>query len=251
MAALGSTRRSSASDAGGTRRRHHNDADASRGRRASALTAAEFGSFFILLVVAGNETTRNAISHGMHELTDHPDQRVSCSTTSRADTPTAVEEIVRWATPVIHFRRTATRDIEIGGQTIRRRRQGRALVQLGQPRRGEFDEPDRFDVRRTPNEHVGFGAGGPALLPRRQPGPAGDQGDVRRSCSGGCPTSRPPEPPEMLQSAFIHGIKRMPCASPRPDPRKAISRRGPRWRRGRARRATRAPIRRPAAGSAR
>ena len=77
------------------------------------LTTQEFGSFFILLVVAGNETTRNAISHGMKALTDHPDQRAHLDgRLRRASRPTAVEEIVRWATPVIHFRRTATRDTE-------------------------------------------------------------------------------------------------------------------------------------------
>src|SRR5207302_8221765 len=79
------------------------------------LTAQEFGSFFILLAVAGNETTRNAISHGMRALTEHPDQRRRWWADFEAGARAAVEEIVRWATPVIHFRRTATADTEIGG----------------------------------------------------------------------------------------------------------------------------------------
>ena len=79
------------------------------------LTSSEFASFFILLVVAGNETTRNAISHGMKALTDFPDERRKWMADFEGVAPTAVEEIVRWATPVIHFRRTATRDTEITG----------------------------------------------------------------------------------------------------------------------------------------
>src|SRR5204863_40524 len=72
------------------------------------LTTGELGSFFLLLVVAGNETTRNAISHGMRALTDHPDQRKVWTSDLETVSPSAVEEIVRWATPVINFRRTAT-----------------------------------------------------------------------------------------------------------------------------------------------
>src|SRR4029077_5001517 len=79
------------------------------------LTSQEFGSFFILLVVAGNETTRNAIAHGMKLLTDHPDQRDAWWADYEGVTRTAVEEIVRWASPVIHFRRTAVADTEIAG----------------------------------------------------------------------------------------------------------------------------------------
>ena len=97
------------------------------------LTSQEFGSFFILLVVAGNETTRNAISHGMKALTEHPDQRDLWYGDFEAHSRTAVEEIVRWATPVIHFRRTATEDTELSGQRIEAGAEGGAVVQLGQP----------------------------------------------------------------------------------------------------------------------
>ena len=83
------------------------------------LTAQEFGSFFILLVVAGNETTCNAISHGLKAFTDFPDQRDLLYGDFDAHSKTAVEEIVRWGTPVIHFRRTATEDTEVGGQPVK------------------------------------------------------------------------------------------------------------------------------------
>ena len=82
------------------------------------LTAQEFGSFFILLVVAGNETTRNAIAHGMKLLTDHPDQRTIWFDDYDGHLKTAVDEIVRCATPVIHFRRTVTEDTVINNTKV-------------------------------------------------------------------------------------------------------------------------------------
>ena len=125
------------------------------------LTEQEIGSFFVLLVVAGNETTRNAISHGMKALCDNPEQRALWAHDFERVAPTAVEEIVRWATPVILFRRTATCDTEIGGQTIR---EGEKVVLF-------YCSANRdeavFDASRTastcsatPNEHVGFGGPG-------------------------------------------------------------------------------------------
>ena len=175
-----------------------------------ALTTQEFGSFFILLVVAGNETTRNAISHGVKALTDHPEQR-RIWMENDAVTPTAVEEIVRWSTPVIHFRRTASRDTVIGGQEIRKGEKVVLWYNSANRDESKFDDPDRFDVRRTPNEHVGFGAGGPhfclgAHLARREIAVMFDE-LFRR-----LPDIEVTGPPDMLHSAFIHGIKRMPCA---------------------------------------
>ena len=175
------------------------------------LTPGELGSFFLLLVVAGNETTRNAISHGMLALTEHPDQRKLWTADFDAVSPTAVEEIVRWATPVIHFRRTATRDAVVGGQEIKA---GEKVVMFyNSANRDEraFDDPFRFDVPRTPNEHVGFGAGGPhfclgANLARREIRVMFEE-LFRR-----LPDIEITGEPDMLQSNFIHGIKRMPCA---------------------------------------
>jgi cytochrome P450 len=174
------------------------------------LSEQEFGSFFILLVVAGNETTRNAISHGMKALTDHPEQRRIWQSDFARVTPTAVEEIVRWATPVIHFRRTAAEDTELSGQKIRAGE--KVVMWYSAANRDEraFNDPYRFDVRRDPNEHVGFGGGGPhfclgANLARREIAVMFEELFQR------LPDIEISGPPAMLHSAFIHGIKRMPC----------------------------------------
>jgi methyl-branched lipid omega-hydroxylase len=174
------------------------------------LTTAELGSFFLLLVAAGNETTRNAISHGMRALTEHPDQRKVWTSDFDTVSPTAVEEIVRWATPVINFRRTATRDMVVGGQEVKA---GQKVVMFyNSANRDEraFPDPFRFDVSRTPNEHFGFGAGGPhfclgANLARREIRVMFEE-VLRR-----LPDIEITGEPDMLQSNFIHGIKRMPC----------------------------------------
>jgi cytochrome P450 len=175
-----------------------------------ALTSSELGSFFLLLVVAGNETTRTAISHGLLELTRRPDQRKIWIDDFERVSPTAVEEIVRWSTPVINFRRTATRDVVIGGQEIK---EGQKVVMFyNSANRDEraFPDPFRFDLTRTPNEHVGFGAGGPhfclgANLARREIRVMFEE-LFRR-----IPDIEVSGEPAMLQSGFIHGIKRMPC----------------------------------------
>ena len=176
------------------------------------LTPQEFGSFFILLTVAGNETTRNAISHGIKLLTDHPDQRALWFGSYDEHARTAVEEIVRYASPVIHFRRTATADTELAGQKIEA---GQKVVMFyASANRDEraFSDPQRFDVTRalTPNQ-VGFGAGGPhfclgANLARREITVMFDE--IRRRM----PDLHTTAEPAYLQSAFINGIKRLPCA---------------------------------------
>ena len=176
------------------------------------LTTQEFGSFFILLVVAGNETTRNAISHGMKLLTDHPDQRDIWWNDFDKNTKTAVEEIVRYSSPVIHFRRTATQDTDINGFHIK---EGQKLVMwYNSGNRDEtiFTNPHLFDVLRIPQpSQIGFGAGGPhfclgANLARREIAVMFDE--IRRRL----PKMRITGEPAMLQSNFINGIKRMPCA---------------------------------------
>ena len=176
------------------------------------LTAQEFGSFFILLVVAGNETTRNAISHGMHLLTQHPDQRAVWFDDFQANTRTAVDEIVRYATPVIHFRRTATEDTVVGGQAIAA---GEKLVMWYCSANRDakvFTDPYTFDVLRPLQPaQVGFGAGGPhfclgANLARREITVMFDE--IRRRM----PTLHTVGEPDYLQSNFINGIKRLRCA---------------------------------------
>jgi cytochrome P450 len=139
------------------------------------LAPHELGPFFILLAVAGNDTTRNATTIGMHLLAQNPDQRRTWQDDVEGVTASAVEEIVRVASPVTFMRRTVTHDLTLSGQDFA---EGDKLVLFyGAANRDPraFDDPDRFDVRRTPNNHVGFGGPGPhfclgAHLARRELG---------------------------------------------------------------------------------
>ena len=176
------------------------------------LSAQEFGSFFILLVVAGNETTRNAISHGMRALTMFPDQRKIWFNDFETHTKTAVEEIVRWATPVIHFRRTVTEDTTLGGTDLKAG--DKVVLWYNSANRDErtFADPFAFDVRRSllPAQ-AGFGAGGPhfclgANLARREIGVMFDEIRTRM------PNLQIVSEPEYLESFFINGIKRLRCS---------------------------------------
>lgn len=174
------------------------------------LSSMEIASFFILLATAGNETTRNAISHGLLELTRHPDQRDLWWSDFDAHAKTAAEEIVRWASPVIYMRRRAMEDTEIAGVPIAAGDKVVMFYNSANRDEAHFEEPYRFDVTRTPNDHVGYGAGGPhfclgANLARREITMAfrelHDQVPDIRSCGE----------PAMLSSMFIHGIKRLEC----------------------------------------
>jgi cytochrome P450 len=124
------------------------------------LTPREFDVMFLLLVVAGNETTRQAIAHGMLALMEHPEE-LERLRNDPSLMPTAVDEIIRWATPVLHFRRTATCDVELRGKTIKEG--DKVVTWYISANRDErvFDDPYRFDVGRRPNDHVSFGRGGP------------------------------------------------------------------------------------------
>jgi cytochrome P450 len=137
------------------------------------LAPQEIAPFFILLAVAGNDTTRTAISLGMHLLAENPDQRRLWQADLAGVTPTAVEEIVRAASPVTFMRRTVTHDLSLSGHDLH---EGDRLVLFyGAANRDPrvFEDPERFDVRRDPNPHVGFGGPGPhfclgAHLARRE-----------------------------------------------------------------------------------
>jgi cytochrome P450 len=125
------------------------------------LTDEEIAAFFCLLSVAGNDTTRNTTSATMRALTLNPDQRALLREDYEGRIGVAIDEFVRWATPVMTFRRTATRDVELQGRQIR---QGDWVVLFypsGNRDPEVFDDPMRFDVTRSPNPHVGFGGGGP------------------------------------------------------------------------------------------
>jgi cholest-4-en-3-one 26-monooxygenase len=122
------------------------------------LTEGEFDAFFLMLIVAGNETTRNLISGGMLALFEHPEERARLAADPEL-MPTAVEEMLRWVTPVTCFRRTAACDTEMRGVKIRK--DDKVVLYYASANRDEsvFPHPDRFDVRRTPNEHLAFGVG--------------------------------------------------------------------------------------------
>ncbi len=174
------------------------------------LSPEDLASFFILLVVAGNETTRNAISHGVIALDQYPDQKRLWMDDFDGLSRSAVEEIVRWASPVIFMRRTTTRPCELGGQELS---EGEKLVLFyasGNRDEEVFDQPYRFDLRRTPNEHVGFGGPGPhfclgANLARRE------ITTFFRQLFERMPDLEVTGPAERLASNFIHGIKHLPC----------------------------------------
>ena len=124
------------------------------------LTEMDFNLFFLLLAVAGNETTRNSISHGMRAFCDYPDQyQLLVEDPSRAQL--AAEEVVRWASPVMYFRRNVTKDTELRGQEFKAG--DKVSIWYISANRDEdvFDDPFTFDITRDPNEHVGFGGGGP------------------------------------------------------------------------------------------
>jgi methyl-branched lipid omega-hydroxylase len=175
------------------------------------LSSSEIASFFILLVVAGNETTRNAISHGVLALSRYPEERDKWWSDFDRLTPTAVEEIVRWASPVVYMRRTLTRDFELGG--VKMAAGDKAALWYNSANRDEskFADPWTFDVARDPNPHLGFGGGGAhfclgANLARREIRVVFDE--LRREI----PDIVAIEEPSRLLSQFIHGIKRLPVA---------------------------------------
>ncbi len=174
------------------------------------LTAQECGSFFVLLCTAGNETTRNAIAHGLHALTRHPEQKQLLLDDPATHMAPAVEEIVRWSTPVVHFRRTVTEPVELPSGRHAFEAGDKVVLWYNSANRDEdaFDRPFEFDVTREPNEHLGFGAGGPhfclgANLARRE---------VRvlfEELFRELPDIRSVGEPDLLQSNFIHGIKHL------------------------------------------
>jgi cytochrome P450 len=124
------------------------------------LSATDFDNYFLLLVVAGNETTRHTISQAMLALIENPDQ-IRVLQERPELIPNAVEEFLRWASPVYHFRRTATRDVELGGQKIAAGDKVVMWFASGNRDEAVFDEPYRFDVTRSNIDHVTFGKGSP------------------------------------------------------------------------------------------
>ncbi len=172
------------------------------------LSVSDLASFFILLVVAGNETTRNAISWGLRYLTDNPDQRQLWQSDFETYAASAVEEIVRLSSPVTYMRRTATRDTELGGQKIAEGDKLCMFYLAANRDEAVFDDPLRFDITRNPNPHIGFGGPGPhfclgAHLARRE------ITVMFRELFTRLPDIEASGPPDLLMTSFIHGIKHM------------------------------------------
>jgi cytochrome P450 len=174
------------------------------------LEPADLASFFILLVVAGNETTRNAISWGLKFLTDNPDQHKIWQADFEGVAPTAVEEIVRLASPVTYMRRTATEDTVLAGQDIKAGDKLSMFYLSANRDEDVFADPYGFDVRRSPNHHLGFGGPGPhfclgAHLARRE------ITVMFRELFDRLPDIEATGEPSQLQSSFIHGVKHLPA----------------------------------------
>ena len=123
------------------------------------LTPEEFELFILLLAVAGNETTRNATAHGMHAFMTHPDEFAKLQAHPEL-MPSAIEEVLRWSSPVLCFRRQATADIELRGKQIKAGDKIAMWHVSGNRDEEAFDDPFRFDITRTPNDHIAFGGGG-------------------------------------------------------------------------------------------
>jgi cholest-4-en-3-one 26-monooxygenase len=180
----------------------HDEVDGDR------LSEMDFNQFFLLLAVAGNETTRNAMSHGMAAFLEHPDQyRMLVDDPGLIDG--AVEEILRWASPVMYFRRNVTADLEYKGHQIREGDKVGLWYISANRDESVFDDPYRFDITRTPNPHIAFGGGGPhfclgANLARMEIKVLFEE-LVRRA-----PVVEQLGPPARLRSNFINGIKHLP-----------------------------------------
>lgn len=178
------------------------------GRR---LGSRELGAFFSLLLVAGVETTRNALAHGLHLLTTHPEQRALLTADLDARLGGAVEEILRYATPIIQFRRTLATDHELNGAPLAKG--DKVVLFFGSANRDEavFPDPDTFDITRSPNPHLGFGGGGPhfclgAHLARQE------MKVLLRELLTRLPDIRSTGEPVLVPSSFDNRVRSLPCA---------------------------------------
>lgn len=173
------------------------------------LTQQELASFFVLLVTAGNETTRTAIAHSLHALTEFPDQMARLARDFEGLAKTSADEIVRWASPVIWMRRTLSRDYTLSGVDLQEG--DKVLLYYNSANRDEdvFVDPYTFDVGRKPNDHYGFGAPGPhfclgAHLARRE------ITVMWREMLAKTPGIHATGAPSQLASSFVNGIKHLP-----------------------------------------
>lgn len=172
------------------------------------IDARDFRNYFLLLVVAGNETTRHTITHTMNNLMAHPDQLALLREQPEL-IPWAVEEFLRMASPVHHFRRTATRDVVMHGQEIKAG--DKVVVWFGSGNRDDavFVEPYRFDVARRPNEHMSFGRGGPHMCLGNALARLEIQIMFQELLARDVDLA-PNGTPDYVRSNFVHGFKRLP-----------------------------------------
>jgi cytochrome P450 len=172
------------------------------------LTQHEFDTYFVLLATAGNETTRHTITHGLLALLEFPEEMERLRSDPELG-KTAAEEMLRWATPVHHFRRTAAVDSELAGTQIKAGDKVTTWFVSGNFDESVFEDPHRFDIGRTPNRHMAFGPGGihhcmGAHLAKME---------IRITFEELLKRSADIEllgPPERLRSNFFNGIKRLP-----------------------------------------
>jgi cytochrome P450 len=173
-----------------------------------ALSERDFHTNFLLLVVAGNETTRHTISHTMINLIKNPAQLTKLQENPEL-IPWAVEEFLRFASPVYHFRRTATKDVEIHGKTVKSGEKIVTWFASGNRDNNIFERANEFDVTRNPNEHMTFGRGGPHMCL----GNALARIELRvmfEDLISRIDSMELTGPVDYLRSNFVHGIKRMP-----------------------------------------
>lgn len=175
------------------------------------LDEVEFDMFFLLLCVAGNETTRNSITRGMMGFFEFPDQWELYKSDPDKYADTMVDEVVRWATPVLNFRRQAMQDYEIAGVKIK---ENDKIVMWHiaanrDPR--AFDDPWKFDITRTPNDHVGFGGGGPHFCLGSNLAKM-EIALMFKGIAERLPDIHPVGEPSYLRSNFIGGVKDLPVA---------------------------------------
>jgi len=172
------------------------------------LTSDEFAFFSLMLAVAGNETTRNAITHGMIAFMEHPDQ---WELYKRERPETTADEIVRWATPIVVFQRTAKEDVELGGQLIKKDQRVGIYYASANFDEDVFDRPYEFDILRDPNPHLGFGGTGAhyclgANLARLE------INLIFNAIADHLPDITALGEPKRLRSGWINGIKEYPVS---------------------------------------
>jgi cholest-4-en-3-one 26-monooxygenase len=173
-----------------------------------ALNSDEFGYFVIMLAVAGNETTRNAITHGMIAFMEHPDQWELFKATRPE---TMADEVIRWATPITVFQRTATADTVLGGVEIRKGQRLGLFYRSANFDEEIFDQPEKFDITRSPNPHLGLGGMGVhyclgASLAKLE------IELIFNAIADAMPDIHSAGTPERLASGWVNGIKKCPVA---------------------------------------